>query len=508
MPPLPRDLVERPLTLRAGTGLAHDDVTTMSREAQAFYDQGLAYLHSFVWIEAARSFHQALRLDPTLAMAEIGLSYAYVELNAPAEAHAALDRAHTLAPRASAHDRLHIDARTAQLAAEDDPHDAGKLAAYRRALDTAIAMCPSDEELWLQRGVAESTDPADRGQGSLPGSQRFYERARDLAPNHVAAPHYLAHALENAGRYHEALAYAAAYAGMASAIPHAHHMHAHVLRRVGRVEDAIAEFETADRLETAYLEAEHIAAELDWHYHHNLDLLATSYQTLGQMARAERLMRAAFALASPLLVQELNKREWPMFLRARGRTEEALAAANVLANHPSPIIRAAGHLEAGHALLASGRVESAREESHAAQLEAERAVDGAPLLAVAFDTLQGELLLRTAERDTGRAKLEVVVRKLRVAPGLDDWIQALFTLESIARAAREVGDWELAGRVAREMIGHDPAYAGAHYALALASEHEGDNRTADAEFTLARKYWAKADPDLPELASIRARTSR
>src|SRR6202011_1191096 len=64
MPSLPRDLVERPLALRVGIGVAHDVVSTMSPEAQAFYDQGLAYLHSFVWIEGARSFHQALRLDP------------------------------------------------------------------------------------------------------------------------------------------------------------------------------------------------------------------------------------------------------------------------------------------------------------------------------------------------------------------------------------------------------------------------------------------------------------
>ena len=160
------------------------------------FRSGLAYLHSYVWVEAARSFHQALRLDSKFAMADVGLSYAYVELNAPADAHAALDRARTLAPGVSEHDRRHITLRAAQMAAEDAPADAAKLAAYRKGLDEALAKFPADEELWLQRGLAESPDPAERGQGSRPGAVPFFERALKLAPGHFAAHHFLAHAFE------------------------------------------------------------------------------------------------------------------------------------------------------------------------------------------------------------------------------------------------------------------------------------------------------------------------
>src|SRR5207253_7982152 len=65
---VPREILERPVPLRQGIGKVHEEVTTSSPKAQAFYDQGLAYLHSFVWIEAARSFHQALRFEPSLAI--------------------------------------------------------------------------------------------------------------------------------------------------------------------------------------------------------------------------------------------------------------------------------------------------------------------------------------------------------------------------------------------------------------------------------------------------------
>src|SRR5687768_12208638 len=142
--PIPLEMLERPTTIRAGIGRAHDDTSTTSKDAQALYDQGLAYLHSFVWIEAARSFNAALKLDPKLALAHVGLSIAYVELNRPAEARKAIDTARTLAPALSDHDRRHIDARALQMAAEEAPGDATRLVAYRKALDAAIAAFPKD----------------------------------------------------------------------------------------------------------------------------------------------------------------------------------------------------------------------------------------------------------------------------------------------------------------------------------------------------------------------------
>jgi len=68
-----------------------------------------------------------------------------------------------------------------------------------------------------------------------------------------------------------------------------------------------------------------------------------------------------------------------------------------------------------------------------------------------------------------------------------------------ARAARDVGNWELAEWAGRQMVEHDPNYAGSHYALALVAEHRGDAQTARAERALVSKYWKNADPDLAEL---------
>ncbi len=496
IPVIPQELLERPVVLRTGIGKTHDGVTTTSADAQAFYDQGLAYLHSYVWIEAARSFNQSLRLDPNLALADVGLSYAYVELNKPADARRAIEKARAMQASVSDHERRHIGLRMLQMAAEENASDATKLVAYRQGLDAAVVALPSDVELLLLRGIAESPDPADRGQGSTAGSIPYLERALKTSPNHFGARHYLAHAYENTGRTAEALTNAAAYATLAPDIPHAVHMHGHELRRAGRVAEAIARFEAADRLQSAYFAREKIAPEYDWHHQHNLDLLATSYQYVGQMKKAEALLKQSFGIPSNLLVQVVNKREWPVFLLARGRAAESLAAANDLIAHPHPVVQATGQIEAGFVFLATNRYADAAAASNAALRLLRGATDGQGIAAIPLETLQGEFLLRTGQREKGRTVIERAAQKLRALPGPDAWTQSLFRLEAMARAAREVGDWQLAGRMAALMSEHDPAYAGTHYALALVAAHDGNLATAKREFALGDAAWAGADVDL------------
>jgi tetratricopeptide (TPR) repeat protein len=501
IPSIPQELLERPVAIRAGIGAVHDDAATKNAEAQRFYDQGLAYLHNYVWIEAARSFHQALRLDSQLVLAHVGLSYAYIELNKPAQARQAITTAQALSVKSVPsvdHIKRHVDARALQMAAEDAPGDPTKLAAYRKSLDAAINAFPNDVEFLLSRGMAESPDPADRGQGSVLGSMAYYERVKAWP-----AQHFLAHAYENAGRIKEAESSASAYASANPGVPHAVHMHGHELRRLGRINEAIARFEAADKLQRDYMAREKIAAELDWHHAHNLDLLAASYQYTGQMKKAEALLKQSFNLPTNLLVQAVNKREWPAFLIARHRPAEALAAAQLLLAHPSLVVQATGHIEAGFAQLAMNRPADGAASSNAALKALRSAQAGQGLAAITLEALQGEFLLRTAQREKGRQVMERAAQKWRSLPGPDAWTQSLFRIEALARAAREVGDWPMAARMAQLMLEHDPNYAGTHFALGLVSHHNsGTSATTLREFALAEKAWAGADKDLAELKTM------
>ena len=51
-----------------GTDYVHFQITTSNPEAQKFFDQGLAQMHSFWALEAERSFLQAASLDPDAPM--------------------------------------------------------------------------------------------------------------------------------------------------------------------------------------------------------------------------------------------------------------------------------------------------------------------------------------------------------------------------------------------------------------------------------------------------------
>src|SRR6267142_611518 len=78
---IPRDVLQLPISLRNNIGHVSNSVTTKNADAQTFYNQGVAYLHSYVWIDAARSFNQALRLDPDLALAHMGLFRVFLNLD-------------------------------------------------------------------------------------------------------------------------------------------------------------------------------------------------------------------------------------------------------------------------------------------------------------------------------------------------------------------------------------------------------------------------------------------
>lgn len=507
---VPREMLERPVPLREGLGNAHETVTTASREAQAFYDQGLNYLHGYVWIEAARSFRQALRHDENLAMAWVGLSRVYSGLDDPAAARAALERAQALGAKASEGERRRIAVRAKQLEALADLGNATLHAAYKKAIDDALAVGVGDVELWLVRGNAEEPTAAGRGQRGGIASTAFYREALRVAPGNAAAHHYLTHSYETIGQIPAALEQGEAYARLAPAIPHSHHMWGHDLRRVGRIDDAIAAFQRTDALEKAYYAAEKIAPGLDWHHVHNLDLLATAYQHKGQMRVAERTLREADALPAVTEYQEFNQKALPIFLLGRARWQEALESTRRFAAGKWASTRAAGHALAGHALLALGRLEDGRAALRAAERELETVPTLVGGLAVSraavapyVDTLRGEILLREGRAAEGRDVLKDVQRRLRALLGPDAWIQSLFRLESIARMARDVGDWELAEYTAQQMLEHDPAYGGSHLAQALVAQRRGDAETASRALAAAASYWRDADADLPELAQLK-----
>ena len=515
---VPRDVLQQPITLRHNIGPENDPLTTKNAEAQAFYNQGMAYIHSYVWVNAARSFNQALRLDPALALAHVGLFRVFINLDDLAAAADEIKLAQSLQAPISDREKRRIDVSVAHLAAMQDLRDATKHAAYKKAIETALDKNPEDVELWLLRGNAEEAAADGRGQGGHTGSIAFYEAALARSPDNFAAHHYLIHSYEVIGRNDLAEKQGERYAQLADGVPHAHHMWGHDLRLVGRIDDAIREFQTADQLERLWYKNDGMDPSLDWHRPHNLDLLSRSLQYEGRMRDAETYIREAMQLQPTTMYAGYGKKALPDFLIARGRYQAALDAATPMEQSKWPLGRLGGHLVKARALLAMNKVSDARGELAAAEKEIpdckaqfKGVVTFERIAGDQVNEVKGELLVRSpdstdADTTKGEDLLRQAADSLASHRGADA-LAELYLLEHIGRVARERGRWVLAGHVADLMTAFDANYFGSRYATGLVADHNGDKVKAGQAMSAARELWKRADPGLPEMAVAEGKQS-
>src|SRR5947209_10397146 len=125
-----------PVTLISGLSDLHHPVSTTNAEAQKFFDQGLRLIYAFNHQEAGRSFQQAAKLDPKLAMAWWGIAESVgPNYNDPADpdrfrqAHDAIQKASDLATNASPSEKAFIAAMALRFPA--DPKADHRLTAER-----------------------------------------------------------------------------------------------------------------------------------------------------------------------------------------------------------------------------------------------------------------------------------------------------------------------------------------------------------------------------------------
>src|SRR4028119_934900 len=95
----------------------HHPISTNSKLAQRYFDQGLILAYGFNHAEAVRSFKEAAKLDPNCAMCYWGIAYVLgPNINAPMEAEAlietgqALQKSIALSKNASEKEQAYIQA--------------------------------------------------------------------------------------------------------------------------------------------------------------------------------------------------------------------------------------------------------------------------------------------------------------------------------------------------------------------------------------------------------------
>jgi tetratricopeptide (TPR) repeat protein len=468
-----KEIMERPTTLDPGAGRLHQKVSTNSSEAQAFYDQGVAFLHSYVWVEAARSFHEALRRDPNLAMAELGLAKAYFNAEAMADAFDHMKKAAVLAAQGRVTPKeakwIEIGQKQWEAIFAAPQESQAKLNAYRRAIDDLIAMDPDDAHAWVLAGNAAEARATGRGQGGRVASIAYYEAALYHDPTHWGANHYLIHSYEGLGQYEKSGENGAKYAAAVSGVPHSQHMYAHVLPRLGKWQEALAQLGKADDLQREYF-ARGIPPVEEWHHGHNIHLMGSVQLRLGKEVEAERLLKEAFYLEVRSLRDGRFTDPWLEYLLLRGRNEEALRAAREAQQRPLALARFIGSARAAEALLALGRTEDARGEYEKAKTHMatfRNDVANHPMFGTQprnweeslLKPLEAQFALVGPNPQEGEDALLKHADGYLDETGFDGWVTGLFRLEQLAGVAQRAGRPQLARALLERIQKIDPGYA-------------------------------------------------
>jgi tetratricopeptide (TPR) repeat protein len=434
---IPMEFLARPPALRTDVGRVTAGPAA-ERLAQRYFEQGLSLLYLYTYLDAARSFRYAIQLDPGYAEAYAGLARAYSNLNDRDAARAALDTAAMLSAHADSATQLRILLRDSRRRGDD----------WREVAEDAVQRYPTDLEFRMIHALLVT------GEDRI----RRYQAVLELAPEYAGVHHLLVHAYEGLKKYDDAVRHGQILARLAPGVSHARHMFGHNLLRVGRAADAARQFAAADSLERAYYATESVPSWYDWHHPHNLHLLGQAFWHQGEARQAEAVLRRRAEL------RQSDGRTRPRFvldvvdvLLSDGRPAEALALAGPLADGDTTATSRIAAALASEALAALGRFDEARRKYEAAG-PPEPGSHAGRFTARAHAIM----LIHSGSHAKAVEYIDSIIPELRVDRGPDGWVASLLHIEAIGRAAAQAGDSALASRIGRELVEHDPSYAGGH----------------------------------------------
>ena len=514
---------DKPATLKDGYGNVQMTVTTKSPEAQAFFNQGLALLHSFWFYESDRSFERAAQLDPDCAMAQWGIAMAAVN---EARRDAAIKRAKELAPKVSERERLYIEAVEARYKGErttiQNNGFLGASSAYQNAMRKIAAFYPDDLEAKLFLALALMSG-YERDGSPRPGtveSIAMLQLVLAKSPNHLAAHHYMIHATESGKRPQDGVPSADVYGSLAPKVGHAVHMPGHTYVHVDRWDDAAKAFEGSAEVDRAYIrdnkeETDHAAGP----YGHNVHFLAMVYGYQGRYRDAIRASQELLdATKAPTETKSRTALEGRIsMMRALIRFEkfDEILSDKLPDESVFEVFKAWRYYAQTVAALGKGDVAAAKTKLDTLEREIAwlkdkfgkakdlpqsgrqrqqlRALNVAPL------EIQARLLAREGKADEAIAKLKEAIEE-EIKLGYSEPPLYPVPREEVAgKVCVELKRWKEAEEFFRAALERDPGSGRAYFGLMQAQQALGKDSDARDSYAKFVKAWSKADADLPEM---------
>ena len=506
VPPGP-DAPKLPAKLLDGMGTEHISfpITTSNPEAQKFFNQGVAQMHSFWGREAERSFLQAAALDPEAPMPwwgvamvaggqyqpyfqiagwdEISGKQARTNRRAIDSAQKALDLS-AKPGKATELEKLYIAAVAARrIPGKEDPDEA-YIASWRALLEKY----PQEIEartylsLHLMRGFElPSHTPRKYSMEAV----AILKQLLTEAPDHPGVNHYVIHAWEGSSFAKDAWPSSEKYFTEAVDIPHALHMPGHIYSQTGRWKDAITAFVAAKQKELAYMKAD--PAYGNGHHGHNVNYLATAYSFTGDYDSAVREAKHLLSIPETDAQKKSNDlfttayaQGFIAMLRALTQHEkwDDILAGNMLPQIARPRQEAWYAWARGLAFAQKGEIAKARTEGRKmdAALANYASKTKRPIpaeLKVAEEELTAQIVLASGKTDAGLRMLENAAKADRALRYTEPPYYARPVYESLGKAAAKAGRTSLARKAFQQALEQFPADA-----IAEAGLHELDQRTS------------------------------
>lgn len=241
-------------------------VTTLSRDAQQFMNQGLNLSYGFNHAESGRSFREAARLDPECAMAYWGQALvlgpninAVMPPDEEASAYELVQTAVSKKKNSSLREQAYIDALAKRYSgkAEDRANNdrayaeamAGVAKAYPEDLDAQALYAEAVMDLmpwgyWMRDGKAKE---------GIPEIVSLLESVMQRDQNHPGALHLYIHLMEPTSTPEKAEAAADRLQTLMPGAGHLVHMPSHIYQRIGRYADSARANELAVTADEDYI---------------------------------------------------------------------------------------------------------------------------------------------------------------------------------------------------------------------------------------------------------------
>jgi tetratricopeptide (TPR) repeat protein len=316
-------------------GSHHRAVTTSNEMAQKYFDQGLRLIYGFNHDEAERAFREAIRLDPSCAMAWWGVAYALgPNYNLPMnpernqQALEAVQKAQSLQSQSNDAERGLVAAIATRYSADPKADRVQLDHSYSAAMKELHERLPEDNDIAVL--YAESLMDLKPWQlwthdgKPQPGTTEIVsllESVLQRDPNHPGANHYYIHAIEASPNADKGQASAERLKTLVPGAGHLVHMPAHIFIRTGDYRGAIDANANAAKADEAYFGKTSPGGTYPMMYYtHNFQFLSTAAGMIGQSSRAIDSALKAVSVVAPMIGHEPAVEyvlPWPLYAMAR-----------------------------------------------------------------------------------------------------------------------------------------------------------------------------------------------